>query len=92
MPFKLKHNKNYAYLFFIIVGVTIFSVLIFKGNVPLMVLSLSFYCLGFLQLYSGVALSSTWTAKYTREDKPLIFWVLIVLSFAAGTSILTMFL
>lgn len=91
MPFKLEPNKNYAYLFFIIVGVTVLSVFITRGRLTGLIFSLCFYYLGFIQLYSGVALSRSWTATYTKEDYPIIFWIMVILSFVAGTFILTMF-
>lgn len=90
MHFKLEPNRNYAYLFFIIVAITLLSVFITRGKLTGLIFSLCFYYLGFIQLYSGVALSHSWTATYTKEDYPIIFWVMVILTFVAGTLILTM--
>ncbi len=92
MPFKLEPNRNYAYLFFIIAAIVILSVFITRGKLTGLIFSLCFYYLGFIQLYSGVALSRSWTAAYKKEDHPIIFWIMVILMFVAGTSTLTMFL
>jgi len=91
MPFKLEPNKNYAYLFFIIAGVTVLSVFITKGKLTALVFSMCFYYLGFIQLYSGIALSHSWSAIYTKADYPIIFWFSVVLTFVMGTALLTGF-
>jgi len=92
MLFKLEHNKNYAYLFFVIVGLTLFSFLISGGKLTGLVFGLSFYYLGILQLRSGVALSRSWTAKYKKEEHPFMFWIGVILSFVFGTVFLVTFL
>jgi len=83
--FKLEHNRNYAFLFFIIIGLPILSVFIFGEAFSALLFFLSFYFLGILQLYSGVALNRQWTAEYKKEDHPFVFWTVIILSFAGPT-------
>jgi len=85
MLFKLEHNKNYAYLFFVIVGLILFSFLVIGEKLSGLLFFLSFYYLGVLQLQSGLVLDRSWTAKYKKEEHPFIFWTGIILSFVMGT-------
>jgi len=85
MLFKLEHNRNYAYLFFVIIGLTLFSWLTIGEKLSGIMFFLSFYYLGILQLQSGLVLNRSWTAKYKKEEHPFMFWIAIILSFAMGT-------
>jgi hypothetical protein len=85
MPFKLEHNKNYAYLFLVIVGLTLLCFVLTRGRLTGLVFSLCFYYLAILQLHSRVALNSFWTAKYKKEEHPFIFWTVVILCFVMGT-------
>ncbi|SRR6266498_5245425 len=92
MFFKLEHNKNYAYLFLIIVGLVMGSFFIIGEQLSLLLFALSFYYLGILQLRSGIMLNSLWTAKYRKEQYPFIFYIGTILLFAIGTFVLTTFI
>jgi hypothetical protein len=88
MPFKLVHNKNYAYLFLVIFVLTLSSILLTKGKLTGLVFVLSFFHLGISQLISGVALDRSWTARYKKKEDPFIFWTVVVLCFVIGTFVL----
>ncbi len=84
---KLEFNRNYAYMFFVIVGITLFSGFIFSEKFAGILFSLSIYFAGFLQLYSGIMLDRSWTAKIKKEDHPFKFWFGIFGAFLVATFI-----
>jgi uncharacterized membrane protein YfcA len=82
---KLELGRNYAYLFFVIVGITLFLGLFFSEKLAEVLFSSSFYFLGFLQLYSGIMLDRSWTAKFKKEKNPFRFRLGIFATFLIGT-------
>lgn len=82
----LKPNKNYAYLFFIIIGITLFSTFSFGEKVSGFIFFLCFYYIGVLQVRSNVVLDRTWTAKSKlRTENSASFYVGMYLPFIIGT-------
>lgn len=85
MDFKFAPRKNYAYLFFVMLSITLFSTIIFDGRIAGYVFVLSFYCLGVLQIRSNLVLDRSWTAKSEKDEGPVLFRVAIYVPFVVGT-------
>ncbi len=85
MFFKLKPNRNYAYLFFVIVGLVILLGFLFGQKIGGILFFLSFYIIGILQLRSGLVFNRAWTAIYKKEKYPSKFHIIITLCFVFGT-------
>jgi hypothetical protein len=82
MFFKLEPGRNYAYIFFVIVGLTLLTAFLFGETISGMFFFLSFYYLGALQYRSGVVLNRSWTAQY-RINKG--YPTAVLLCFVVGT-------
>jgi hypothetical protein len=82
MFFKLEPGRNYAYIFFVIVGLTLLTAFLFGENFGGIFFFLSFYYLGVLQYRSGVVLNRSWTAQYRKNNG---YPTTVFLCFAVGT-------
>jgi hypothetical protein len=86
---KLEYGKNYAYLFFIIMGIVLFLFLTGLSKVvALIVFSISFAYLSVLELYSGIALSRSWTANCRKKDHPVQFYTSVILGLISSAFML----
>ncbi len=68
MFFKLEAGRNYAHIFFVMVGLTLLLGLIFGEKVGGTFFFFCFYYIGALQLRSGLTFNRSWTAQ-RRKDK-----------------------
>ena len=88
---KMEYGKNYAYIFFIFLGIMLFlSVARFSKFIILFTFSLFFLCLSLLELHSGIALSRSWTADCRKKDHPFQFYISVILGFIVGSFMLVM--
>ena len=83
---KLQYGKNYAHLFFIFVGISIFLSLFGFGRfISLMFIALYLLIISTLQLVSGVAIGDRgWNANCRKEDHPWQFYLIVILGFLIG--------
>jgi hypothetical protein len=85
MNFKLKVNRNYSYLFFVVIGLGFLTGFIFEAKIGVGVCFSCYALLGILQLYSGIALNKSGTALYKKDEHPMLFYLAILPYILIGT-------
>jgi hypothetical protein len=79
--FKLEYNRSYAFLFFIIAGLSLFASMIFGKTAGGFSLFIGMLYVAILELSSGISLNRSWVAHCKREHNPKTFNIDVGLAF-----------